>query len=186
MWARLNKRGTHLYCSLAPRARRRLATVLLAKDERRKKQIVVEQRRRNRLRCGVGGRPHRCATPSSPRPPSTSLSSFSAAWLWLWPQVLVGWSAEWMNAAGANQGPSQDTPHSLNAFCCCCFSEAAGGAARAPVCLWLLQEKEEGAPPTTPRFPSYVPFYSGLGWSSDRKSSSLLRLDYWNHDFLSL
>ena len=24
----------------------------------------------------------------------------------------------------------------------------------------------------------YVPFYSGLGWSSDRKSSSLLRLDY--------
>ena len=75
MWARLNKRGTHLYCSLAPRARRRLATVLLAKDERRKKQIVVEQRRRNRLRCGVGGRPHRCATPS------TSFSSFSAAWL---------------------------------------------------------------------------------------------------------
>ena len=74
MWARLNKRGTHLYCPLEPCARRRLATVL-AKDERRKKQIVVEQRRRNRLRCGVGGRPHRCATPS------TSFSSFSAAWL---------------------------------------------------------------------------------------------------------
>ena len=53
---------------------------VVAKDERRKKQIVVEQRRRNRLRCGDGGRPHRYATPPSPAP-STSSSSFSAAWL---------------------------------------------------------------------------------------------------------
>ena len=143
MWARLNKRGTHV----------------VAKDERRKKkQIVVEQRRRNRLRCGVGGRPHRCATP----PPSSSLSSFSAAWLgwlWLWPQVLVGWSAEWMNAAGANQGPSQDTAHSLNAFCCCLPLAAAG--------------KEEGAPPTTPRFPSYVPFTpASVGPPTERVAAS--------------
>ena len=63
-----------------------------------------------------------------------------------------------MNAAGANQGPSQDTAHSLNAFCC--LPLAAAG-------------KEEGAPPTTPRFPSYVPFTpASVGPPTERVAAS--------------
>ena len=58
-----------------------------------------------------------------------------------------------MNAAGANQGPSQDTPHSLNALLLALL-----------LLLASLQEKKKkgcrrrGTANVQRRFPSYVPF----------------------------
>ena len=166
MWARLNKRGTHV----------------VAKDERRKKKNRLSssnERRRNRLRCGVGGRPHRCATPSPPPPPpsSTSLSSFSAAWLGCLALTVassVGRLVCRMNECSWCQ-PRPITRYSTLTQCLLLLLLASG----------CCRKRRRGAANDT-ALSFLCAFYSGLGWSSDIKSSSLLRLDYWNHDFLSL
>ena len=56
-----------------------------------------------------------------------------------------------MNAAGANQGPSQDTPHSLNASWLLALLQEKKKERRAP------RRRRRGIVDAR-RFPSYVPF----------------------------
>ena len=158
MWARLNKRGTHV----------------VAKDERgKKKQIVVEQRTTTE------------STTMWRRWSSAPMCDAAAVVVVV---VLLGSLARLALTVASSVGRLVCRMNE----CSWCQPRPITRYSTLTQCLLLLllasgccRKRRRGAANDT-ALSFLCAFYSGLGWSSDRKSSSLLRLDYWNHDFFSL
>ena len=155
MWARLNKRGTHV----------------VAKDERRRKK--TDCRRATTTESTTMWR----------RWSSAPMCDAAAVVVVV---VLLGSLARLALTVASSVGRLVCRMNE----CSWCQPRPITRYSTLTQCLLLLasgccRKRRRGAANDT-ALSFLCAFYSGLGWSSDRKSSSLLRLDYWNHDFFSL